>query len=74
VSVRDGSLRALRIRVTDRRGRTVATASRTTLTRSGKVRFKLRRRPRPGVHRVILTANDSNGRTVEVVRSFRFRR
>lgn len=74
VSVRDGALRSLKIRVTDRRGRTVADARRSSFTRSGKVRFKLRRRPSPGVHRVTLTARDATGAAVRVTRSFRFRR
>jgi hypothetical protein len=66
----DGKLTGVRLRLVDRGGRTIASATRDELTRDTTVRLRLRRRARPGLHRVVVTADGqvSDARGVRLVR------
>jgi hypothetical protein len=54
----DGTLTDVRARLVDRRGRTIAAARRASLTRDTRVRLRLRRRARAGLHRVVVTSDE----------------
>lgn len=66
----DGTLTGVRARLVDRAGRTIASATRATLTRDTRVRLRLRRRAHRGTHRLIVTA-DGSLRATKVVRLVR---
>jgi len=67
-----GRLSSVSVRIADRRGRTILSGRRARLATSGRVKLRLRRRPRPGTHRVTLIARDASGRRLRVTRSMRF--
>ncbi len=70
----EGPLTDVRVRLVDRAGRTVAAGRRTRLGRSARVLLRLARRPRPGLHAVVVTGRDASGRPVTAKRSARLRR
>ena len=78
VNLRDGALRGVRVRIVNRAGRTALSGKRARLDRSARIRLRLsraaRRSLRTGTYRVVLTARDTTGRRVRVVRSMRFAR
>ncbi|HEX8103934.1 MAG TPA: M14 family zinc carboxypeptidase [Solirubrobacteraceae bacterium] len=74
LNLRDIELRGVRVRLVDRRGRTIAAGTRKRLESSGRVTLKLRRTPRTGRHRVIVTARDAAGNKVRVTRRVRVKR
>ena len=53
----DGTATDVRVRLVDRAGQTVAAAQRPSLDRDTRLWLRLRRRARPGLHRVLVTAD-----------------
>jgi len=72
--VRGGAARNVRVRIADGRNHTILSGTRATLTRSGRVTLKLRRRVRAGRLRVSVTARDAAGRSVRASKVVRARR
>jgi ABC-2 type transport system ATP-binding protein len=70
---RGGTLRAVRLRVRDRRGRRVARSSAYSVATCRTAVLRGWRRPRPGRYTLVATGTDDDGRAVSGSRRFRLR-